>query len=98
MSAVALQSARQVTTKYGERFVVNVRLEDGTEQAIWAPTDLAEVGTICQGQTFLVGRNRNGNLNFIDAPTAAEAPVHRSIGFQAKPIPAAVPNLGKAAL
>ena len=98
MNAVALKPAREVTTKYGQRFVVDARLEDGSEQAIWAPTDMPEVGNIQQGQTFLVGKHRSGKLNFIDAPTAPSAPATRSLGFQATPIPAAVPNLGKAAL
>ncbi|WP_370538924.1 hypothetical protein DOP62_14350 (plasmid) [Synechococcus elongatus PCC 11801] len=100
MNAVALKPAREVTTKYGQRFVVDARLETGEEAAIWAPTDMPAVGSIGQGQTFLVGRHKSRKLNFIDAPTAPPpaAPVHRPIGFQATPIPAAVPNLGKAAL
>ncbi len=93
ITAIATKPAREVQTRYGARYVVDARLETGESEAIWGPTDMDGLGSIRQGQQFLVGRHRSGKLSFVDSQPEAGAPAvaPRPLGFQTQPVAPAQP-------
>lgn len=70
LTATLTKPARQVTTKYGDRTVADVRLPDGTETALWRPANDQTLANLHQGQAVTVAKDSKGKVNLIDsAPT-----------------------------
>ncbi|MBE9194216.1 hypothetical protein IQ219_02485 [Synechocystis sp. LEGE 06083] len=72
LTATLTKPARQVTTKYGDRTVADVRLADGTEIALWRPANDQVLSSLTMGQTVTVAKDSKGKINLVDnAPTNA---------------------------
>lgn len=76
ITARATTGSKQVSTRYGERILIEAELltDRPTFEKIWTAADTIGADAIKPGQHFLVGRNRNGKLNFIDSQPEAGAP------------------------
>lgn len=78
VQAIALKPARFVTTKFGERVVLDVRLPDGTEGNVWDKGNAAtsRLTQYVAGQAFYVDRKPDGRLALVEldqAPAMAPA-------------------------
>jgi hypothetical protein len=74
LTATLTKPARQVTTKYGERTVADVRLADGTETALWRPANDQALTSLTTGQAVTVAKDSKGKINLIDNPAPSVAP------------------------
>ena len=98
ITARATTGSKHITTKYGERILIEAELltDRPTFEKIWTAADTIGADAIKPGQHFLVGRNRSGKLNFIDSQPEVGAPVAprptQPLGFQAQPVPQAQPS------
>ncbi|MBE9242524.1 hypothetical protein [Synechocystis salina] len=66
IGATVSKAPRQVKTKYGDRLVCDVRLEDGTESAIWGPVGYAPLEYLERGQAVTVSRDSKGKISIIE--------------------------------
>lgn len=66
LGATVSKAPRQVKTKYGERLVCDVRLEDGTETAIWSPVGYAAIEYLERGQAVTVSRDSKGKVSIVE--------------------------------
>lgn len=66
LGATVSKPSRKVSTKYGDRLVCDVRLEDGTESAIWGPVDYAPLEYLERGQAVTVSRNSKGKVSIVE--------------------------------
>jgi hypothetical protein len=66
LAATITKAPRQVTTKYGERVVCDVKLEDGSESAIWGPKDYAPLLYLKAGQAVTVSKDSKGKIAIIE--------------------------------
>jgi len=66
LPATVAKPPRQVKTKYGDRLVCDVLLQDGSESAIWAPVGYAPIEYLEQGQVVTVSRDSNGKVSIVE--------------------------------
>ena len=66
LAATITKAPRQVNTKYGERIVCDVKLEDGSESAIWGPKDYAPLLYLKAGQAVTVSKDLKGKIAIIE--------------------------------
>lgn len=66
LGATVSKAPRQVKTKYGDRLVCDVRLEDGSESAIWSPVNYAPVEYLTQGQAVTCSRDSKGKVSIVE--------------------------------
>jgi hypothetical protein len=82
LPATVSKPPREVTTKYGQRLVCDVLLQDGSESAIWAPVGYAPIEYLEQGQVVTVSRDSRGKVSIVenhaiypdDIPSVPEVP------------------------
>jgi hypothetical protein len=72
LTATLTKPARQVTTKYGDRTVADVRLADGSETAIWRPANDQALANLTTGQAVTVAKDHKGKVNLIDSQPIME--------------------------
>ena len=72
LTAILTKPARQVTTKYGERTVADVRLADGTKTALWRPANDQALANLTTGQAVTVAKDSKGKINLVDNAPAGE--------------------------
>ncbi len=95
LPVTAIKPARQVTTKYGDRVVLDVRLPDGSEDSVWDKAGSPLQGYTA-GQSLYVQRKEKGGLALVEIQGAAPA-ADKPLGFQLPPAQAQQPK-GKAPL
>ncbi len=66
LTATITKAPRQVTTKFGELVVCDVKLEDGSESAIWGPKDYALLLYLKAGQAVTVSKDSKGKIAIIE--------------------------------
>lgn len=66
LAATVSKAPRQVKTKYGDRLVCDVLLQDGTETAIWSPVGYAPIEFLERGQEVTVSRDSKGKVHIIE--------------------------------
>jgi hypothetical protein len=66
LGATVSKAPRQVKTKYGDRLVCDVKLQDGTETAIWGPVDYAPLEYLERGQAVTVSRDSKGKVHIVE--------------------------------
>lgn len=66
LAATVVKPPREVSTKFGQRRVCDVRLPDGTETAIWGPVDYAPLEYLERGQAVTVSRDSKGKVSIIE--------------------------------
>lgn len=66
LGATVKTQPRQVTTKYGDRRVCDVILQDGTESAIWGPVGYAALEYLERGQQVTVSRDSKGKVHIVE--------------------------------
>jgi len=81
ITATLTSAPREVQTKYGARTVADLRLPDGSEDALWRPGGDAHLLSYRQGSTVQITRDHKGKLSLVDtakdqAPATAAAPVN----------------------
>lgn len=101
VQAIALKPARFVTTKYGDRVVLDVRLPDGTEGNIWDKGTAAtsRLTQYVAGQALYVDRKPDGKLALVEldqgaAPAPAALPAAAPTGaipVEAQPLGFQIP-------
>jgi hypothetical protein len=98
LQAIAKSAPRQVTTRYGEKLVIDATGQNGEEVTIWRPaTDRSPaINSITNGSRIAVGMDSKGKFSLLEtpgdraaqvaskpiSPTVAPAPVDRPLGFQ----------------
>jgi hypothetical protein len=98
LQAIAKSAPRQVTTRYGEKLVIDATGQNGEQVTIWRPaTDRSPaVNSITNGSRIAVGMDSKGKYSLLEtpgdraaevaskpiSPTVAPAPVDRPLGFQ----------------
>jgi hypothetical protein len=98
IQAIAKSAPRQVTTRYGEKLVIDATGQNGEEVTIWRPaTDRSPaINSITNGSRIAVGMDSKGKYSLLEtpgdraaqvaskpiSPTVAPAPVDRPLGFQ----------------
>jgi|694.fasta_scaffold46040_8 hypothetical protein len=70
LTAKVKSNPRNVTTKHGERSVMDVILPDGTETAIWGPANFQAIHTCSQGQTIQLTKDAKNKLHIRENETA----------------------------
>jgi hypothetical protein len=92
LQAIAKSAPRQVTTRYGEKLVIDATGQNGEEVTIWRPaTDRSPaVNSITNGSRIAVGMDSKGKFSLL------ETPGDRAAQVAAKPIsPKVVPEATK---
>lgn len=79
LTATLTSAPREVNTKYGLRTVADLRLPDGSEDALWRPGGDASLLSYQQGSRVQVTRDHKGKLSLVDSlteqpPNPATAP------------------------
>ncbi len=69
---------RRVNTKYGERSVIDVRLDDGTTGTIWGSSNCSDILNRCNGERVQVAIDSKGKYHVVE---------HGSSGLSATPEP-----------
>jgi hypothetical protein len=98
LQAIAKSAPRQVTTRYGEKLVIDATGQNGEQVTIWRPaTDRSPaINSITNGSRISVGMDSKGKFSLLEtpgdraaevaskpiSPTVAPAPVDRPLGFQ----------------
>lgn len=96
LTATLTSAPREVNTKYGLRTVADLRLPDGSEEALWRPGGDAHLLSYRQGSTVQITRDHKGKLSLVDAPAtqtsepttaqplASELPAAQTLGGVSK--------------
>ena len=69
-TATLTSAPREVTTKYGLRTVADLRLPDGSEDALWRPGGDRALLSYRQGSAVQITRDHKGKLSLVDLPPA----------------------------
>ena len=67
LTATLTSSPREVNTKYGLRTVADLRLPDGSEDALWRPGGDAYLLSYRQGSSVQITRDHKGKLSLVDS-------------------------------
>jgi hypothetical protein len=70
IQAVAKSAPRQVTTRYGEKLVIDATGQNGEEVTIWRPaTDRSPaINSITNGSRIAVGMDSKGKFSLLETP------------------------------
>ena len=68
LTATLTSAPREVNTKYGWRTVADLRLPDGSEDALWRPGSDAHLLSYRQGNTVQITKDHKGKLSLVDTP------------------------------
>ena len=74
LTATLISTPREVNTKYGLRTVADLRLPDGSEDALWRPRGDRHLLSCRQGSEVQITRDHKGKLSLVDPPAPATAP------------------------
>lgn len=88
LTATLTSAPREVTTKYGLRTVADLRLPDGSEDALWRPGGDTHLLSYQRGSTVQITRDHKGKLSLVDT-SATEAPAPATAAPAAPEPPAA---------
>jgi hypothetical protein len=64
--ATARGTARRVTTKYGDRLVLDVLGDDGKEHSIWRPATDSQLPKIANGERVSLGVDSKGKAHLLE--------------------------------
>lgn len=70
LTATLTSAPREVQTKYGARTVADLRLPDGSEDALWRPGGDRALLSYRQGASVQITRDHKGKLSLVDSPPA----------------------------
>jgi len=70
LTATLTSAPREVKTRYGPRTVADLRLPDGSENALWRPGGDRLLLSYRQGATVQITQDRNGKLSLVDTSPA----------------------------
>lgn len=77
ITATVKSQPRTVTTKFGERSVMDVSLPNGQEQAIWGPANFSAIANCRQGQAVAIAMDSKGKYHVVEGNQPTEtAPIH----------------------
>lgn len=74
LTATLTSAPREVNTKFGLRTVADLRLPDGSEDALWRPGGDRHLLGYRQGAAVQVTRDHKGKLSLVDPPPETQAP------------------------
>ena len=82
-------SARQVTTKHGQKAVLNVVTDTGDEIAIWRPAGDIEILGRKSGERVNIAIDDKGKASLLECGSTAPTPAAQAqpMGFAVEPIP-----------
>jgi hypothetical protein len=72
LTATLTSAPREVNTKYGLRTVADLRLPDGSEDALWRPGGDRCLLSYRQGATVQIARDHKGKLSLVETPVPDE--------------------------
>jgi hypothetical protein len=80
LTATVKSPPRTVTTKYGERSVMDVTLPNGQEQAIWGPANFPAIANCRNGQSVAIALDSKGKYHVVE-----DKPV-KTAGTETEPV------------
>jgi len=66
ITATVKSQPREVSTKFGQRSVMDVTLPNGQEQAIWGPANFAAIANCYQGQSVAIAVDSKGKYHIVE--------------------------------
>ena len=70
LTATVKSQPREVSTKFGQRSVMDVTLPNGQEQAIWGPANFPAIMNCRNGQNVTIAVDSKGKYHVVEGQTA----------------------------